>query len=359
MLLTLSDYEAEAQSRLTKPVWDFVTGGAGEDGTVAANRRAFDGWRFRPRVAVDVSSIDPSTKLLGCSWQAPIAIAPTALHELCAGDGELATAAAAASVGLPFTVSTFASRTIEELAASCPQAVLWQQVYVFRDRSVTASLVERAHAAGAGAILVTVDSPWLGRRHRDMRGEFAMPPGVIARNLAASTGDDPDIVSPSAHSKRTMDPSLTWRDVTWLSRMTDLPVVCKGVQTGEDAVAAREAGAAAVVVSNHGGRQLEGARATLDALPEVVAAVGPDYPVLMDGGVRSGRDVLLALALGASAVLVGRPVLHGLAVAGTAGVAGVLTTLVEELVDAMGHCGRTTLRAIGHDLVTPTLGARP
>jgi isopentenyl diphosphate isomerase/L-lactate dehydrogenase-like FMN-dependent dehydrogenase len=361
MLLTLADYEQAAGARMHRPVWDFLNGGAGDGGTVYANRRAFAGWRFRPRVAADVSAIDTSVKLFGRCWQAPIAIAPTALHELCTPDGELATAAAAAAVGLPLTVSTFASRTIEELAAASPQATLWQQVYVFRDRSVTASLVDRAEAAGAGAVVVTVDSPWLGRRHRDLRGGFTMPPGIQARNLAASMRMEPDISSPAAHSAQTMDPALTWRDIAWLCGLTSLPVVCKGVQTGEDALAARQAGAVAVIVSNHGGRQLEGARATLDALPEVVAAVGPDFPVLMDGGIRSGRDVLVALALGATAVLVGRPVLYGLIVAGTTGATAVLTTLIDELIDAMGHCGRPTVDTIDSDLITvaPTTRTTP
>jgi isopentenyl diphosphate isomerase/L-lactate dehydrogenase-like FMN-dependent dehydrogenase len=355
MLLTLTDYERAAEARLPRPAWDFIAGGAGEDGTVEANRRAFAGWHFRPRVAVDVSAIETSTSLLGYGWRAPIAIAPTALHQLCTPDGELATAAAATSVGLPFVVSMYASRTIEELAHANPLTVLWQQLYVLKDRAVTASVAERAEAAGARALVVTIDSPWLGRRHRDLRGAFTMPQGVQPRNVAPSMQSEPDFTSPTVHAAQTMNPALTWKDITWLAGLTGLPVVCKGVQIGEDAVAAREAGAAAVIVSNHGGRQLEGARATLDALPEVVSGVGPDFPVLMDGGIRSGRDVLIALALGAAAVLVGRPVLHGLAVDGAAGAAAVLTTLIDELVDAMGHCGRPNLDSIGPGLVTPAL----
>jgi isopentenyl diphosphate isomerase/L-lactate dehydrogenase-like FMN-dependent dehydrogenase len=251
----------------------------------------------------------------------------------------------------------YASRTIEELAHASPLTMLWQQLYLLKDRAVTASVAERAEAAGAGALVVTIDSPWLGRRHRDLRGGFTLPPGVQPRNVAPSMESEPDFSSPTAHASQTMDPSLTWKDITWLAELTGLPVVCKGVQTGEDALAARDAGAAAVIVSNHGGRQLEGARASLDALPEVVTAVGPDFPVLMDGGIRSGRDVLVALALGASAVLVGRPVLHGLTVADAAGATAVLTTLVDELVDAMGHCGRPNLDSIGSDLVTPAAAA--
>jgi isopentenyl diphosphate isomerase/L-lactate dehydrogenase-like FMN-dependent dehydrogenase len=251
----------------------------------------------------------------------------------------------------------YASRTIEELAHANPLAMLWQQLYLLKDRAVTASVAERAEAAGAGALVVTIDSPWLGRRHRDLRGMFTLPPGVQPRNVAPSMESGPDFSSPAAHAAQTMDPALTWKDITWLAGLTGLPVVCKGVQTGEDGAAARDAGAAAVIVSNHGGRQLEGARATLDALPEVVAAVGPDFPVLMDGGIRSGRDVLVAVALGAAAVLVGRPVLHGLTVADAAGATAVLTILIDELVDAMGHCGRPNLDSIGSDLVTPAAAA--
>jgi 4-hydroxymandelate oxidase len=357
MLLTLADYEKAAEARLRRPVWDFIAGGAGEDGTVKANRCAFANWRFRPRVLADVSAIDTSTMLLGHRWQAPIAIAPTALHELCTPAGEVATAAAAAVAGLPFTVSMYSSRTIEELAHASPLAMLWQQLYLLKDRAVTASVAKRAEAAGAGALVVTIDSPWLGRRHRDLRGAFTMPPGVQPRNVIPSMESGPDFSSPAAHAAETMDPAMTWKDITWLVGLTSLPVVCKGVQTGEDALAAREAGAAAVIVSNHGGRQLEGARATLDALPEVVAAVGGDFPIMIDGGIRSGRDVLIALALGAAAVLVGRPVLHGLAVADTAGATAVLTTLIDELVDAMGHCGRPNLDSIGPGLVTPARAA--
>jgi 4-hydroxymandelate oxidase len=357
MLLTIADYEQAAEARLRRSVWDFIAGGAGEDGTVEGNRHAFTSWRFRPRVAADVSAIDTSTKLLGYCWRAPIAIAPTALHELCTPDGELATAAAAAAVGLPFAVSMYASRTIEELAHASPLAMLWQQLYLLKDRAVTASVAERAQAAGAGALVVTIDSPWLGRRHRDLRGAFTVPPGVQPRNVAPSMESGPNFSSPATHAAQTMNPALTWKDITWLVGLTGLPVVCKGVQTGEDAIAAREAGATAVIVSNHGGRQLEGARATLDALPEVVTAVGADFPVLMDGGIRSGRDVLVALALGAVAVLVGRPVLYGLTVAHTAGATAVLSTLIDELVDAMGHCGRPNLDSIAPDLVTPAPGA--
>jgi isopentenyl diphosphate isomerase/L-lactate dehydrogenase-like FMN-dependent dehydrogenase len=196
MLLTLTDYERAAEARLHRPVWDFIAGGAGEDGTVEANRRAFANWCFRPRVAADVSAINTSTTLLGYCWQAPIAIAPTALHELCTADGELATATAAAAVGLPFTLSMYASRTIEELAGATPLARLWQQLYLLKDRAVTASVAKRAEAAGAGALVVTIDSP-----------------------------SEPEFSSPAAHAAQTMNPALTWQDITWLAGLTGLPLV--------------------------------------------------------------------------------------------------------------------------------------
>ncbi|MEV0586082.1 alpha-hydroxy acid oxidase [Nonomuraea sp. NPDC050310] len=367
MFLTLDDFERAAQLAVDRrwcgePVWDFIAGGAGAERTLEENRAAFNAWRLEPRVAVDVSGADLGTIVLGDRWAVPIGMSPTALHQLCCDEGELASVTAAARVGVPLTLSTFASRTVEEVTAWRPDAQVWQQVYVFKDRKVTASLVERAQAAGARAIVVTVDSPWLGRRHRDLRrGGKVIPPQVVARNLAASVGHDPDIASPAEHSAQSMDPSLTWADITWLTTITDLPVVVKGVQHARDAEAAVAAGAGAVFVSNHGGRQLDQCRATLEVLPEVVAAVGEKCPVILDGGIRSGLDVLVALALGARAVMVGRPVLAGLA-AGAAypvlggaanGVGYVMRALVEELLDAMGQTGRPTLADIGRDLVSP------
>lgn len=353
-LLTLADYEDTAARRpWPAGVWDFIAGGAGRERTLAGNREAFGRWRLRPSVCVDVSRVDLSTKLLGTPWSFPAGIAPTALHELCSPDGERGTAVAAQAVGVPMVVSVMSSTTIEDIAAAAPQATLWQQIYVFRDRRVTASLVERAEAAGAHAIVVTVDSPWLGRRLRDLRNDFQMPADIQARNVAASLGSNPDISSPAAHSAQAMDPSLTWDCIEWLTELTSLPIVVKGVQRSDDAVHARNAGAAGVIVSNHGGRQLDRARPSLESLPEVAAAVPPDFPVLLDGGVRSGIDILIALASGASAVLIGRPVLHGLAVAGTRGAAAVLSILRTELNDAMGQAGQPGIATLDKTLITP------
>jgi isopentenyl diphosphate isomerase/L-lactate dehydrogenase-like FMN-dependent dehydrogenase len=352
-LITLGDYGRAAAVRVRGDVMDFVDGGAGPETTLRANTAAFGRWRLRPRVLVDVSHLDTAVTVFRGPWRVPIGVAPTALNTLVCPEGELATARAAEVAGVPMIVSTFASRTIEDIAAAAPAADLWQQVYLFRDLKVTRSLVERAEAAGATAIVVTVDSPWMGRRHRNLRNDFRMPTTVTAANLAASLPAAPDISSPEQHAAQTMDPSLTWADISDLTEWTDLPIVIKGILTGDDARIAHEAGAAAIIVSNHGARQLDQVPATLDVLPEIVTALPRDIPVLMDGGIRSGIDVLIALALGATAVLIGRPVLHGLAVGGQAGVEGVLSLLSDELRDAMGHTGRPTLATVDTSLLAP------
>ncbi|WP_214318305.1 alpha-hydroxy acid oxidase [Nonomuraea sediminis] len=332
--LTLADVETAAGARLDRAVWDFVQGGAGD--TVRANTAAFARWRLRPSVGVDVSAIDLEMKLLGSHWRMPVAVAPLAPMRLCHRDGEVACAAAATAAGVPMTLGMLASYSIEAVAG--PQGVLWQQLYLLRDRTVTASVARRAQAAGATALVLTMDVPWTGRRLGDMRSGFRIPDHLRSGNVG-------DVVP------------VTWRDVAWLAEQTDLPVICKGIGTGGDADKAIEAGAAAVIVSNHGGRQLDGALASLDALPEVVDAVAGRVPVLVDGGIRTGRDVLVALALGARAVLVGRPVLCGLAYAGRQGVEQVLGILADELHDAMGQCGRPALAAIDRSLITPANGA--
>lgn len=358
--LTLADVERDARARaLPHGVWDFLTGGAGEEATVAANQAAFRQWRLRRRVCVDVSRLDLETTLLGTRWPLPLCVAPTGLQEMWHPGAEVATAAAAAACGVPMVVSAMASRTIEEIAAAAPDAVLWQQVWIFRDRDLTASLVRRAEETGAEAIVVTVDAPWLGRRLRDLRNAFRAPVHVQARNLAASLPEAPDVSSPAAHAATAMDPAVTWDDIRWLTELTHLPVVVKGVELGFDAAQARIAGAAAVVVSNHGGRQLDRCTATLDALPGITAALPTGYPVLLDGGIRSGIDVMIALARGATAVMVGRPVLHGLAAAGQDGVREVLDLLGRELADAMGLAGRPTLAALDATALTPARSPDP
>ena len=268
-----------------------------------------------------------------------------AYHTMADPDGEVATARAAGGAGVPLVVSTFAGRTFEEIAAET-SSPLWLQVYCFRDRTVTRRLVERAERAGFEALVLTVDAPHLGRRLRDVRNAFRLAAGIAPANLAGA-----DFSSPGEHARAEFDPLLDWSVVEWLRSISSLPVLLKGIMTGEDARHAIDANASGVLVSNHGGRQLDGVPATLDVLPEIVAAVAGECPVLIDGGVRRGRDVLASLALGADAVLLGRPILHGLAVGGQQGVARVLGIITDELTDAMALAGVRSAADAGPDLV--------
>ncbi|CAL9631539.1 L-lactate dehydrogenase [Streptomyces sp. enrichment culture] len=348
MELTLGEIAGLARERLDPPVWDFIEGGAGEERTLAANTAAFDRMWLRPSVLRGASRPEPATKVLGRTWDLPVAVAPVAYHTLAHPAGELATVrGTAAAARVPVVVSTFAGRTFEELAAEAT-VPLWLQVYCMRDRSITRGLIERAENAGFEALVFTVDAPHLGRRLRDLRNDFRLPAGTIPANLA---GDG--FAAPAAHSRAEFDPDLDWSVVDWLRSVSSLPVLVKGILTGTDAMRAAEAGVDGIVVSNHGGRQLDGVPGTLDVLPEVAATVGGRLPVLLDGGVRRGRDVLAALALGADAVLIGRPVLHGLAADGAEGVTRVFDILRDELTDAMALAGLRTVADIGPTLVSP------
>ncbi|MEY9857114.1 (S)-3,5-dihydroxyphenylglycine transaminase [Catenulispora sp. GAS73] len=331
--LDLADFADLARARLDPEVWDFIEGGAGQERTLAANTEAFDQIGLRPRVLANRSRPDPSAKVLGEDWTAPFGIAPTAYHTLVHPEGEAATARAAAGFGVPLTVSTFAGRPFADIARGTT-GPLWLQVYCFRDRAVTRDLIAAAHDAGFRALMLTVDAPRLGRRLRDVRNGFQLPPGVVPANLPAG-----DYSHPGSHAATEFEPFLDWSTFDWLRSISPLPVLVKGILRGDDARLAVGAGADGIVVSNHGGRQLDGAPATLRVLPEVVEAAGAACPVLLDGGVRRGRDVLAALALGADAVLLGRSVLHGLAVAGAEGVRQVLDIMHAELLDAMELAG--------------------
>jgi 4-hydroxymandelate oxidase len=353
--LTLRDYRRPARRRLDPAVWDFVEGGAGSERTVAANRRAFGRVTLRPRVLVDVEQRDTGLDLLGARLGTPVGVAPTAYHRLLHPEGETATARGAGTAGALYVVSVYASRTLEEIAADAT-GPLWFQLYWLRERAVLAALAERAAAAGCRALVLTVDAPLLGRRHRDARNGFALGPGITAANLDAALTATAHRAGAgrsalATHAAEAVDASVTWADLRWLRGLTGLPLVLKGILTAEDARRAVEHGADAVIVSNHGGRQLDGAPAALRALPEVVEAVGGHCPVLLDGGVRGGTDTFAALALGARAVLLGRPVLWGLAADGSAGVAGVLGLVTEELAHTMALTGRPQLAAIDRSAV--------
>ena len=333
--------------------YDYYRSGADAQESLRANREAFARWRLWYRVLVDVASRDLSTTVLGTEIASPILIAPTAYHRLAHPDGEIATAQAAAAVGTIHVVSTLATTSLEEVAAASA-APKWFQLYVHKDRGFTRSLVERAEASGYRAIALTVDTPILGRRLADERNGFCLPEGLVMSNLiAAGAGEAPPGSMLSGYVAARHDPSLTWKDVEWLRSLTRLPVVLKGIVRADDAVRAAQAGAQAIIVSNHGARQLDGAPATLEALPLVADAVAGRCEVLMDGGIRWGTDVLKALALGARAVLVGRPVLWGLAVNGRDGVVRVLELLGTELSNAMALAGCASVAAIDRDLCRP------
>lgn len=355
-LLCLDDYRRAASHRMRDEVWDYVEGGADDERTVAANRAAFDRYRVRPHVMTDVSSVDTRTALFGTPVGTPLGIAPTAYHRLIDPEGEVATARGAGQAGALFVVSMFASRTVEDIAAAA-SGPLWLQLYWLRRRDVMADLIARAERAGFEAFVLTVDVPRMGRRRRDMRNGFAIGGDVAAVNI------DPSVMAPAhragagssaiaVHAAQSFDPSLTWGDIAWLRAHTDRPIVLKGILTGADAARAADAGADAIIASNHGGRQLDGVVASIDALAEVVAAVDGACPVLFDGGVRRGPDVFAALALGASAVLLGRPPLWALAAGGADGVAGLMRLATLELEHTMAMAGRPELADIDRAAVT-------
>ncbi|HEU4425540.1 MAG TPA: alpha-hydroxy acid oxidase [Pilimelia sp.] len=354
-LICAEDFQRLAHDRLSADVWDFIEGGSGAELTLAANRAAFTQLRLRPRVMVDVTTCTTDTTLLGTPLRVPFGIAPLAYHQLAHADGEVGTALGAGGTGALFVVSMFASRTLEDIAAAAT-GPLWLQLYWLRRRDVMAQLVRRAAAAGYRALVLTVDAPAIGRRLRDLRNGFAVDAEVQAVNLDPAlmelthrrrTGSS----AIARHAAATFDPSLTWADLAWLRETCDLPLVVKGILTAEDAKRAVACGVDAMIVSNHGGRQLDRAVPSLHALAEVVDAVGNACPVLFDGGVRGGADVFMALALGARAVFLGRPVLWALAVDGGAGVAQLLDLVGEELRHTMALTGRPALSDIDRSVL--------
>lgn len=339
----LAELEDEAARLLPPAVYDYFAGGADDELTLADNVDAWSRVRLRPRVLRDVSAVDTSTTLLGTPVATPLAVAPTAFQRMAHPDGELATAVGAAAAGALMVLSTRATATAADVAAAAPGAPRWFQVYVLRDRGRTAALVEAAAGAGVHALALTADTPILGRRLRDVRNGFVLPPTLGSPSLEVPPGAEGNLAD--------QDPRLTFDDIAWLTDLSGLPVVVKGVVRADDARRCVDAGASAVWVSNHGGRQLDGCVATAEALGEVVDAVGDRCEVYVDGGVRRGTDVLRALALGARGVFVGRPVLWGLATGGSDGVRAVLDGLQAELVRALALAGVASLADVGFDLV--------
>lgn len=340
------DYAKLAPTHMSEVGWEYISGGAADELTLRWNRESYDRMRLRPRVLVDVSQIDTRVTLFGRELPFPILLAPTAYHKLAHAEGEIATAKGAAAAGALMVVSTSATTSLEDIA-QVARGPLWFQLYVQRDREFTRALIRRAEAAGYQALVVTVDSPVLGPRYRETRSKFALPPGAERANLkgltTATGGHRP---TESTIYSALLDPKLTWKEIEWLRTETKLPLLLKGILTGDDAARGVEVGSAGIIVSNHGGRNLDTVPATIDALPEVATRVGGRVPVLVDGGIRRGTDVVKAIALGAKAVLIGRPYLYGLAVGGADGVARVVNILRREFEMAMALTGRTTLAEI-------------
>ena len=352
--LNLHDLELLARERLPQAACGYYASGAWDEVTLRDNVAAFERIKVHYRVLVDVNRRDLSASVLGQRIAFPVLVAPTAFHRLAHPDGELATVRAAGRAGTVMVLSSLSTTLVEEVveAASGP---VWFQLYINKDRGFTRDLVARVAAAGCQALVVTVDTPEWGRRERDVRNAFHLPPGLAAVNLLPSNPRGEAIGQSGKGMGQAfgwmLDASLTWADVEWLRSVTSLPVVLKGICRADDAGRAVERGAAAVVVSNHGGRQMDTAPATINVLPACADVVAGRVPVLLDGGVRRGLDVLKALALGATAVLVGRPVLWGLAAAGQEGVDHALGLLRQELDLAMALAGCPDVRAITRDLV--------
>jgi 4-hydroxymandelate oxidase len=353
----LEDYKQEAARRLSKSAFDYYASGAHDQVTLGRNRAAYDEISLYYKVLVDVSQRDLSTTILGRELSMPVLVAPTAFHGLAHAEGEVTTARAAARANTLMTLSTLSNMPMEEVARSATSG-LWFQLYFYKDRGATKALVERARAAGAEALVLTVDAPFLGYREADVRNSFQLPAHLKLVNLLANDEKkaklpDTDGSGLAAYFVTLIENALSWKDLEWLKSITDLPLLIKGVVRADDAVRAIDHGADGIVVSNHGGRQLDTSPATIEALPAITQAVAGRLPVLLDGGVRRGTDIVKALALGADAVLLGRPVLWGLAARGEEGVVEVLELLRNELDLAMALCGTPTIADITGDLLEP------
>ena len=348
--VNLFEFEEIARGLLPKEEYDYIAGGATDEISVERNRRAYGSWAFRPRVLRDVSSLDLSTTILGIKVNVPVLIAPCGGHKRAHPEGELATYRAAAACGTILAVSANSNTSFEELAKAA-NGHLWVQMYPFRDREMTKDWLQRARENGYRAVIVTLDSQWPPKRERNIRNNYRRTRGINYPKAGAETP------RPAGRAGEGSDPAATWDDLAWIKAASALPVVAKGVMTGEDVALCVQAGAAGVIVSNHGGRHLDNTLAPIEVLSEAVAASDGKAEVYLDGGIRRGSDVVKALALGAQAVFIGRPLFWGLAVGGAQGVVRVLEILREEIEITMAKCGRPTVADIDASVVikAPTL----
>ncbi|KAK9074130.1 hypothetical protein SSX86_006727 [Deinandra increscens subsp. villosa] len=351
VVTNVTEYQAIAKEKLPKQAYDYYASGAEDEWTLEENRNAFSRILFRPRILIDVSKIDMTTTILGFKISMPIMVAPTAFQKMAHPEGEYATARAASAAGTIMTLSSWATSSVEEVASTGP-GIRFFQLYVYKDRNVVAQLVRRAEKAGFKAIALTVDTPRLGRREADIKNRFTLPPYLTLKNfegLNLGKMDEANDSGLASYVAGQIDRTLSWKDVKWLQTITKMPILVKGVITAEDTRIAIQAGAQGIIVSNHGARQLDYVPATIMALEEVVKAAQGRIPVFLDGGVRRGTDVFKALALGASGIFIGRPVVFSLAAEGEAGVRNVLQMLRDEFELTMALSGCTTLREITRD----------
>ena len=350
MRLNLDDWERDALEALPAMVGDYYAGGSRAEATLRDNRDGWRHWRLRHRVLIDAGTVHPGLEVAGVEVRSPIVVAPTAFHGLAHAEAEAATARGAAAAGSAMCLSTLSNTPVAQVVEEAGAMPVLFQLYVYRDRAATQAIVDRAREAGCRGLVVTVDAATLGVRERDVRNGFHLPEGLELPN-AAPSGRAQLGAGLAGYVADQLDPTFGWHDLAWLLEVAGMPVWLKGVVRGDDAARAAGMGVAGVVVSNHGGRQLDGAIPTAEALPEVVDAVAGRCPVWVDGGIRRGTDVVKALALGAEAVLVGRPVLWGLALEGCEGVEAVLQHLLDETTEAMALCGAPSRSALTRDLV--------
>ena len=353
--VNVADYFARAAETVDPKLWCYFEGGSGDEVTLRANVGAYRRWQLRPRMLVDVAGVSAATTVLGTPVSMPLLLAPFAMQRLLHPEGELATARAAAAAGTLICVSTITTSAHDEIAEAAGSAPRWLQLYVLRDKQRTLDHIAEARESGYSALALTVDVPVLGRRERDLRLGFDVP---LDLPLPYIKGTDRHVEMTFADQVQ-MSPSVTWRDLEWIASESGMPVLLKGILTREDAKLAIEHGVAAIIVSNHGGRQLDGVAASLDALPEVVEAVAGRCEVYVDGGIRRGTDVLKALALGAHATFVGRAIASGLAVGGEPGVLDVLTMLHDEIELGLALLGCTSPDQVTRSHVEPTVPYDP
>ncbi|XP_074857134.1 2-Hydroxyacid oxidase 2 isoform X6 [Carettochelys insculpta] len=348
-MICLSDFEAYAKKRLPKTTWDFFEGGADECYTRDENLLAYKRICFRPRVLRDVSVIDTRTKLLGTEISFPVGIAPTGFHRLAWPDGEKSTARAAEAMNTCYISSTVSTCTVEEITAAAPNGFRWFQLYILSNRTLTEGMVRRAEAAGYQGLVLTVDLPYPGKRRGDFHNNFHLPPHMTVKNFEGVFEKENSFMYGLPLSS--LDSSLNWNDISWLQSLTHLPIIIKGILTKEDADLAVRHRVQGIIVSNHGGRQLDGGPATIDVLSEIVDTVQERAAVYLDGGIRTGSDVLKALALGAKCVFIGRPALWGLTYKGEEGLRELLQILRDEFRLSMALTGCHNVSEIGRHLV--------